>query len=156
MLASAAPIFAWALLRGRAGRNGIRAASHRRKPAVSRGFSDISSLAWHLQFDRREPPTKGKPAMLKKIVLALALTTFASTSAFAAKAAKTTKPTVTHTLAQTGEAKPAEAKPVKKEKKAKKDAKVAPAPTAAAPAEPAAPAAPAAPASAPAPAPAKK
>jgi hypothetical protein len=56
--------------------------------------------------------------MLKKIILALALTTFATTSAFAAtKAAKT--PPATHKVAQAGETKPADSK-AKKEKKAKK------------------------------------
>jgi hypothetical protein len=84
--------------------------------------------------------------MLKKIVLALAITAFASTSAFAA--AKTPKTTpAAHKVAQAGEAKTA---PVaaKKDKKVKKDAKVAAGPAAA----PAA----ATPAAAPAAAPATK
>ena len=59
--------------------------------------------------------------MLKKIILALALTAFASTSAFAAtKPAKTTP--ATHKVAQAGETKPADTK-AKKEKKAKKATK---------------------------------
>ena len=74
--------------------------------------------------------------MLKKIILALALTTFAATSAFAGAKVPQTPPAA-HKVAQTGETKPVAAK-IKRDKKVKKEAKVAPpavtAPTAAAPA----------------------